>query len=509
MKRRQFIRSMSALSMPLGLGLPGLSLQNILPILENPSDKILIIIQLIGGYDGLSTFVPIDQMDSLYPLRSNIMPEEKNYLKVSEENAFHPALNGFYQLFQEGQMSVIQNVGYPLQNRSHFRSLDIWNTGSGSSDYLDSGWMGRYADIIQSTELDYPWAISLGKNVSETCQGQSKNHAISLVDPSSPIELPYGELTDSHILSFSENLEFIHNTILDNNKYGKVLETAFEKGNSLSNRYPEDNTLAQQFKTIAQLISGGLPTPVYTVSLGGFDTHANQVSGADKVSGTLPNLLRTLGDAIHAFWDDLNQLGLEKRVLGMTYSEFGRKIISNASLGTDHGDAAPMFVFGDCLQQPIIGSNPIISKEVSPRDGIPFQIDYRNVYGSILEDWFDFDRTNIQNIFTNHSYENLNITQSCDTLSNSNILPNDLSIRIFPQPVNRQLQIQINRVPKGELHLTLVDLQGKEIKKWKYTIHHGSDFYQVLPIPRLATGLYLLQVQHPQIQKTQKLIVQQ
>ncbi|GAA5219538.1 DUF1501 domain-containing protein [Membranihabitans marinus] len=508
MKRRKFIKNMSALYLPVTMGIPGLSFSNIAPIIENNPDKTLIIIQLIGGYDGLSAFIPLDQYSNLQSVRSNILPTEKSLLKVGDKNAFHPALSGFQKLFNEGKMTVVQNVGYPLQNRSHFRSTDIWNSASGSTEYLNSGWLGRYSDIYNNVETDYPWAISIGNNVSETCQGETSNHAISLLDPSKPITLPYGEVNELGNGSFADNMNYILETISANNKYGTILESTFNKGNSLSTLYPDNNSLAQQFKTIAQLLSGGLKTPILTVSLGGFDTHANQVSNSDNTQGTLPQLLQTLGDALYAFWDDLSLLGLENKVMAMTYSEFGRKIRSNASLGTDHGDAAPMFLFGNCLNQQIIGSNPIIHPDVSQRDGIPFEIDYRNVYGSILSDYFPYTESDTLALFPQHDFQKLDITTSCETITSNSQNFDTSSITVFPQPTRNYLVVQMTVMSTNTLQLILRDDGGKQIKQWKFNTRGKTKFEETLHFNGLVTGMYFLEFKTESKRVQKKIIIQ-
>lgn len=513
MKRRQFIQNLSAITLPMSLGLPGLSRLWGPQLLQTSSDRVLIIIQLIGGCDGLNAFIPLDQYGSLQAVRSNILPAEKQFIKAGDKNGFHPSLTGFQTLFDQNRMTVVQNVGYPFQNRSHFRSSDIWNSGSESNDYLDTGWIGRYVDQLSSAEsIDYPWAVSLGSTVSETCQGLATNYGISLNDPTRSSELPYGEIYDWGTGSFAENMEFINETIKDNNIYGALFEEKFKAGKSLSDKYPADNSLAQQLRIIAQLMAGGLQSPVYTVSLGGFDTHAGEVANGNPLEGTFPQLMKTLGDALGAFWDDLALLGMEERVLAMTYSEFGRKIRSNASFGTDHGDAAPMFIFGSCLKQNIIGTNPVIDPEVSPGDGIPFEIDFRNIYGSILADWFAVADSDLSTLLPGHTLDKVDFLQSgCGVRSaveSPLVADSYLKVDIYPIPAHHEIMIQLAGLTANEVNVNLLNLQGNQIKQWKFQGNESGVVNQMVDISSVPAGTYIIRVQQGDSVQNTKVVVQ-
>lgn len=499
MNRRQFIQNLSAVTLPMSLGLPGLSQLWGPQLLEMDTDRVLIIIQLIGGCDGLNAFVPMDQYGSLHAVRSNILPEEKQFLKAGDKNGFHPSLTGFQSLFEKNRMTVVQNVGYPFQNRSHFRSTDIWNTASQSSEYLDTGWVGRYVDQVASGEpVDYPWAVSLGRTVSETCQGLATNYGVSLKDPTSSNELPYGEAHDWGDGAFAKNMEFIHATIKANNVYGTLFEEKYNAGRSASDKYPADNPLAQQLRIIATLMAGGLQSPVYTVSLGGFDTHAGQVNGSNPLEGTFPMLLKTLGDALEAFWDDLALLGMEDRVLGMTYSEFGRKIRSNASFGTDHGDAAPMFLFGSCLKNNIIGTNPVIDPEVSPKDGVPFEKDFRDIYGSILTDWFAVPESDLNSLVPDHAFEQVDlISPGCGVRSARKTdagFRSSFNVNVYPNPASHEMVIQVNGTNVDEIHARLLNLQGSQVKEWTFALNGDVSVEHVVDISGIPAGAYILRV---------------
>ncbi len=408
MNRRHFLRAGSALSLPLFLN--KLPLQaapsSLLASLINPdSDRVLVLVQLNGGNDGLNTLIPLDQYDNLAALRSNLLLPESSLLNLSATNALHPAMSGMSQLFSEGKLGVVQGVGYPEQNRSHFRSTDIWTSGSASDEVDTTGWLGRYLlddypdypEGYPNPDTPDPIAITMGTVVSETCQTPGFNFSLTVNDPFSQTSLFPGGDTPVPDNYYGEELSFLRTTMAQTNTYGQIVLAAAEAGNSLV-EYP-DTRLAEQLKNVAYLISGGLQTKIYIVNLGGFDTHANQAVESDPTTGTHAELLGTLSGALAAFQADLTALGLEERVVGMTFSEFGRRIRSNDALGTDHGSAAPLFLFGPCVQDGIMGENsPLVADEIDSQTGMPMQFDFRDIYGSILVDWFEADEERVRNI---------------------------------------------------------------------------------------------------------------
>ncbi|MTB52754.1 DUF1501 domain-containing protein [Lewinella sp. W8] len=397
MKRRSFLRKASLLPLPLILNqfkLSALS-QPFLAGEMNDDDRVLVLLQLNGGNDGLNTLIPLDQYDNLAAVRSNIIIPQGDLLQVEDTAAFHPAMSGIRSLYDEGKVAVLQGVGYPQQNRSHFRSTDIWNTASDADTVLTTGWLGRHLDArypgfpgdYPSVEEPSPFAIVMGNSVSETCQGTSGNFSIAIADIDNVGQLPSFDGGADLNTPYGRELDWLRITIAQSNEYATGISEAAEMGNTMV-PYPENNEVAAKLQSVARLISGGLRTKVYIVELGGFDTHADQSVAGETGTGVHANLLRTLSEAVAAFQADLQALGLEERVLGMTFSEFGRRIRSNASQGTDHGDAAPLFLFGSCVSGGITGESPEIDPAVGVQEGVAMQYDFRNVYGSVLMDWF-------------------------------------------------------------------------------------------------------------------------
>ncbi|MCB0669722.1 MAG: DUF1501 domain-containing protein, partial [Saprospiraceae bacterium] len=427
MNRRSFLRSGSVFSLPIALGgvnLGVMASSKLNYLLQDETDRVFVLIQQNGGNDGLNMVIPIDQYSVLSTLRSNILIPDNQTLNLTNETAFHPSMSGLKALYDEEVITIIQNVGYENQNRSHFRSTDIWNTGSNAGEVLTTGWIGRYLDTqhfgypegYPNENYPHPIAITLGPSVSETCQGLAANFSLAINDPASLLSIPGttgGTLPD---LPYGDELGFLRQVIQQTNVYSEVLKDVSTKGTNISDLYPEpgQNSLADQLKIVAQLISGGLQTRIYIVNINGFDTHANQVDQNDVLAGDHANLLSNLSEAVLAFMDDLRKQSLDHRVIGATRSEFGRQIASNGSFGTDHGDAAPLIVFGSCVNAGIIGENPQIATNLEPQTGVPVQIDFKNVFGSILMDWFGAAENDIQSLFA-HDFEYLPIITACNT----------------------------------------------------------------------------------------------
>ena len=474
MKRRIFLQTSSSISLPMlvgGLNITAITKSNLFNLIDEESDKVLVLINLIGGNDGLNTIIPLDQYDRLANVRANIIVPENELLPVNDKLAFHPEFGDMRTLYDNAKLGIIQNVGYPNQNRSHFRSSDIWATASDADEFLTSGWLGRFFDSqylgypedYPNPETPDPIAITLGYVVSETCQGQSSNFSIAINDPDnlSLLQEPVNEEVPD--TCYGSELSFVRNAIRQTNAYTESISKAADLGTNLSTNYNEEDSLAGQLKVVAQLISGGLCTKVFVVSIGGFDTHANQVNEGEPSNGGHANLLTRLSSAIFAFQDDMRLQGLEDKVIGMTFSEFGRRIRSNNSLGTDHGSAAPLFVFGKCVNPGILGDNPEIPQSVGNKDGVPMQFDFRSVYGSILMDWFGATENEVINyLFEDFTY--IPIIAGCSVTSTENFEALvESSIKLFPNPFENYTQLEFKTI-KSHFRISLFDAMGSEIK---------------------------------------------
>ncbi len=351
--------------------------------------KILVVVQMSGGNDGLSTVIPYAD-DTYHRLRPVIGHDAASVHKLNDYVGLHPALGPISDLIQAGKGAVIQGVGYPNPNRSHFRSMDIWQSGSSEEQILSTGWLGRFFDNA-CPGCDPKVGISIGQQLPLAMHGEKvmplaferpeafryngpdREHYLKLNSAAHP-----AENSTSHKVTPSGELDFLHRTAMDAQLSSEKILDIVRKYQS-SAQYP-GGEFGQGLRTIAAMIRGGLPTRVYYVSLTGFDTHAGQRARHD-------NLMKQFAQGIDAFWKDMQNQKNDQRVLMMTFSEFGRRVAQNASAGTDHGTAAPMFVFGSGVKAGVIGKHPSLT-DLDHGD-LKFTTDFRSVYAGILHNWLD------------------------------------------------------------------------------------------------------------------------
>ncbi len=375
-------------------------------------DRVLVIIYLNGGNDGLNTVIPRDQYSEYMNLRSGIAIPESKVLPLAGNDAtgFHPSLAGLQSLYNEGKLSIIHSVSYPNPSRSHFRSTDILMTAVSADQTETSGWAGRYLEDrfpgypeqYPNATMEDPLAIQVGYLTSTTLLGSQQPMGAAINDPDSFYALindkfePTG--TDLPCCDAGDLIAYIRKQQILSIGYAAEIKKAADTGTNMA-AYPPDsakNSLAEQLKIISRLIHGGLKTKIYFVSLLGFDTHASQVASSDNITGIHASLLYNLSTAIYTFQQDLGMQGIEDKVVGITFSDFGRRATSNASKGTDHGVAGPMFAFGTAVKRQTVGVNPDLTNGLLSTSSFPWekqrdiamQIDFRRVYADVLNDWF-------------------------------------------------------------------------------------------------------------------------
>ena len=409
MKRRDFLRNTIPMALLPSL-INGISVRALAatPSLRAANrdlgtDRVLVLIQLNGGNDGLNTVIPLEYYDAYHAARTNIAIPEDKVLRLEgfEATGLNPAMPEMQQLFNAGKLSIIQGVGYPQPNFSHFRATDIWLTGADAGQVLPTGWAGRYLDYeyphwpqeYPNAQMPDPLAIQVGSLVSPALQGPALTMGMAISNPNSFYDLINDRSAPASDTRAGDQLAYIREMSVKTDQYANVIKKAAQKVTKQSDKYPAPgkNPLADQLKIVARLVAGGLKTKVYLVSIGGFDTHARQTETADTTTGNHAKLLAKLSEAIGAFQDDLSGLQASQRVVGMTFSEFGRRIRSNASGGTDHGAAAPVFVFGEGVQSGIIGKNPVLPATATVNDNVAMQYDFREIYATLLENWFHTD----------------------------------------------------------------------------------------------------------------------
>ena len=528
MKRRSFFKASAAAGTVLPLTLNGMGVKTFedSPLLRSlgrrsADGKVLVIINLSGGNDGLNTLIPLDQYSNLSKARNNILIPDSKVLSFWDKPSvgLHPQLGGLRDLYNNGQLSAIQAVGYPNPNYSHFRAADIWMSGSDSNENWTTGWMGRYLDEqyagypkgYPTAAMPDPLAIQIGQMVSLAFMGPEVNMGMAITDPTTFYNLANGTTDPTPNTPAGNELAFLRLMAQQTNQYATVIKNAAAKGTNKSTKYPTGGRqpLADQLKIVAKLISGGLKTPVYMVTIGGFDTHSEQVDSADHSVGLHGTLMKQLGDAIAAFQDDLKLLGLEDRVVGMTFSEFGRRVISNASNGTDHGAAAPMFVFGKALQNGVIGANPTIPSTVTVNDNLPMQYDFRQVYASVLTDWFELPEADVKAAMGGKDFNTLPIFKANKASIDDYIdLVSRISLnRIFPNPAVSNTQIEYF-TESGNVKISLFDAMGQLVKILKDDWHGHGTYVVDLDVVGLRSGNYYVQLSQGDKRITEVLLVQ-
>ncbi|MBI2257830.1 MAG: DUF1501 domain-containing protein [Flavobacteriia bacterium] len=500
MKRRTFVKNVSFSSITIPFMFNNLkweAVQNkLFDYSRSAEDRVLILIRLNGGNDGLNTLIPLDQYDNLMIQRPNVLIPQGFIIPITDTNGLHPSMTGVASMFNDGKVSVIQNVGYPEQNRSHFRSLDIWSYGSTNQE-ISTGWMGRYLDSVYpgypenypNEENPDPFAISMGYEVSTTCQGVMSNFSHTVPNPHDDINVGNGTALNDGTY-YGSHMEYLSTIIAQTNAYGTRVKQAADQGNSTSSLYDMNNPLSVHMSYIAKMISGGLKTKIYVVNINGFDTHAEQVDSSDTTVGNHAKLLKTLSDAVKSFQDDIKLQGLEHRVVGMTFSEFGRQIASNASFGTDHGDAAPLFLFGTCISSQIIGPNPVISDQIQNQAGLNMQIDFRDVYASVIKDWFGVDENAVQSLF-DYPVNFYTVLQGCSAGINEEIKKKSLAAIVYPNPCVNTAHLKFSCLNE-KVQIILNDSYGKTIKELfskelKAGVHHVE-----LETKSLSEGTYFV-----------------
>lgn len=364
---------------------------------------ILVVLQMAGGNDGINTVVPYAN-DFYHKARPRIGLKENEVLKLSDNVALHGAMKGFKELYDAGQLAVIQGVGYPNPNRSHFRSTEIWQTASDSNVVEKDGWIGRYFDNA-CVGADPAVGVVIGNELPESFFARQPK-GIVLSNPQNyrfmangDTEASYKKLNELEMsttppdqnsggsiamlpagmpMTGGRAVDFITRTALDAQHSSEEIRRIADKVQNTAT-FP-NSALGNELKLVAKLIGGGLATRIYYVSQGGYDTHTNQ-------TGTQQRLLGDLAESVKAFTDDLKAQGNMGRVAIMTFSEFGRRVTENANGGTDHGAAAPMFVIGGKVKAGLLGQYPSLAPQDLFHGDIKYNVDFRSVYASLLENW--------------------------------------------------------------------------------------------------------------------------
>ncbi|MBX2821601.1 MAG: DUF1501 domain-containing protein, partial [Rhodothermaceae bacterium] len=432
------------------------------PLLGTETDRILVLIQLDGGNDGLNTVVPITN-DTYYRLRPNLAVPQDQTFRLSDNLGMHVALNNWQPHYDSGNLAVVQGVGYANPNLSHFRSTDIWMSASDANTFDRTGWSGRFLEqtnpnFFNEPPVD-PLAVQLGGS-SFMFSGREYDMGMTI----SSNELFKRIEDQGQVFSmdgipqttFGEEMRFVRQIVNNSFRYASSIQRASENASNAAD-YP-DGQLSENLSNVARLIKGGLNTRIYLVSLGGFDTHAYQMYEHEY-------LLGHLGQAVDAFMQDLGATGMQDQVLTITFSEFGRTMWENGSYGTDHSTAAPMFLMGSAVNGGLFGSMQDL--ENTDENGDPYNtVDFRSVYASVLKDWFCLDEAALQTVMGG-SFETMNLIGGSNPVSVDRETP-VASFALdgnYPNPFRGQTRILLNLSRSTHVNLDVYDLQGRKVQE--------------------------------------------
>jgi uncharacterized protein (DUF1501 family) len=569
-KRRKFIRNIGVAGSGaftlagIPISVQSKALETFRSVAGSDNDKVLVILQLHGGNDGLNTLIPVEQYDTYYSRRANIaIPAANSVRKMipldgtlpsANQVGLHPDMLAAKKMYDQGKVNFIQGVSYKNNNGSHFRGRDIRSMGGGSDDYYSSGWVGRYLqndiapqvypDDYPNADNKDPLALELGSEVSLLFHQEGNI----------PSSISIGNDPES-LAKLVEELEGFEDEGLDprgtppeflrNSPYGKEMNwllgledksedyagrlfEVYQKSSEASVTYPETypfnapkgslkNRLTPQLKLIARLLDGGgdgVKTKVFLLKLGGFDTHAEQVESYDPTMGVHASQLYHITSAMEAFQKDLKERGIEDRVLTVTTSEFGRRIQSNGSYGTDHGKGGPVMVFGKGVQGGVIGTTPDMNKS-----NVDMQVDYRQVYATILKDWMEVDEDIITNtVFYGNfidgpkeeggSYSQLpligdNLVTSVDDFLESRFVLK----QNHPNPARRLTNIEFYVNSAGYVQLSIRDMKGRTVKQVLSAFHRQGEYKVPVDLQDLDAGTYIYQISQGDWKASKKMVV--
>ena len=436
---------------------------------KSDSDRILIIIELKGGNDGLNTIIPIYDYDTYANARPDLRIRENNLINLNSDFGIPKYAPKFEQLWGDGKMKVVHGVGYEKQSLSHFGGEDNWTTASPGVASETTGFMGRYYEDLYP---DYifnppvkPLAIQIGNSGNLTFNGLEANYGFNV----GRVERLF-DIAQSGVLYDVKNLPpclhgdqkgFLRNTINSTFNYAGVIHDAFQASSDFGN-YPKGR-LSDQLNVVSRLIKGNLGTKVFLVQLGGFDTHGGQ-------AGPHQELIEHLSESVSHFYSDLSNAGWDDKVLCMTTSEFGRRLRENGSDGTDHGVASQSMFFGSPLNgNGFIGTHPDLS-DPDRTGNLKFTKDFRELYASVLIDWLCVDPGTVNDVILRGSYDTLNLGFECESLSNDDTVFSSNNFKHYVKYTDDDPYIHIEMPNTGHVDVKLYNLLGQEVGTLKNEI---------------------------------------
>ncbi len=499
---------------------------------EGVEDRVLVLIQLKGGNDGLNNIIPVEQYDTYANLRPSIGIPESAYINLdgtlsnADQVGVHPSLLKVKELYDKGWATVVQGVGYESMNQSHFKGTDLWMSGGDgtqANNNIRSGWMGRalqafYPDVlgVPTTNMPDPLGIQIGDPTTalgfhtETehqnvinLSGQDAAGFYSLIQTIGGA--PILNVPDSE---HGTELEFIMGVEQSTSLYAQRISQVFNAGSNFLSSYNTSNVnsrFAPQLQTVARLIKGGCKTKIYLCQLGGFDTHNAQVDGGNPTNGEHAELLLELAESIKSFMDDLEGLGIADQVTACTFSEFGRCAKENGSDGSDHGTLAPMFIFGKNIAAGVRGTNVNLSNLTNDNQLQGAQFDYRQVFSTLLQDWLGASEDVLTETMF-EGYSKMPLVDSAAIVSPDCYLPGTVGtfdnylkekpLTIFPNPASIQAEIGYSNASAAfDARLTLHSLGGNLVSSANVRVEQDANVF-FLDVSSLPPAPYFVRLEN-------------
>ncbi|WGD35561.1 DUF1501 domain-containing protein [Olleya sp. YS] len=471
------------------------------------SDRILVLIRLKGGNDGLNTIVPIDQYDIYANLRPTLKHNLNSLYNLSADVGIPTSMTDLQSLWGNGAMKVAHGVGYQYNSLSHFRGSDIW----ASTDAINeepTGWFGRYFEQLYPDYLvnppTIPAAVQIGSIGNLIFDGNDSNYAFSVANPQQLETIAQNgtlhDMTNLPPCTYGDQLQFMRGTTNTTFNYAGIIHNAYT--NSTNDVTYLNNQFGRQLANVARMIKGGLGTKVYMVTLGGFDTHANQAADHD-------NLMMTLSNSVKQFFDDLAVTGHDQDVLAMTISEFGRRPDENGSLGTDHGAASPLLLFGPGLQgNGFIGNHPSLT--TLDNDGnLIYNVDFRQIYATVMQEWLCIDPSVVNQALLGQNYNTIDLGFNCAALSVDDYNLAE-GFTHYVQMTNNQTIIKFKNPSTQHTVVKLYDILGKEVATLKndmlFAGEHEINVKEAAQT-RLSTGQYIYRISIGQQHYSKSIII--
>ena len=455
------------------------------------TDRVLVLVQLQGGNDGLNTIIPLGN-DLYHQARPTLAIRRQDALAVGGDRGFHASMAPLRDLWDDGSLAVVQGVGYEEQDLSHFRGTDIWLTADPEDATTTKGWAGHVLSEqfphVDTSPPTAPPAVQMGTSAPLLFEGDGTGYGMAMLDIEVFLRLAEGGdpyPTDAlPATAAGDQLGFVRRIANDAFRYRDAIEAATARGTNAV-EYP-DADLGQELAAVARLIKGRLGSRIYLVSLGGFDTHASQAAEHAR-------LLAELSGSLSAFFQDLGHSGDADRTLAMTFSEFGRRVEENGSRGTDHGTSAPLFLAGPAAQGGFWGDDPDLS--VLDRAGnLRHGVDFRQLYASVIQDWFGLDAAVAADVLGG-TFDPLPVVQRFNV--STGIAPLADAIRLDPprpNPLRDQGRITFSLPEAGPAVVDVFDVQGRTVARLADGTRTAGPHAVAFDASALPAGTYLVRL---------------